>query len=342
MKPRTAPASTLGAAVALLLTSFFLWMPAASAEGIGAVIVTIDGDRNLADGRLMPETGRAVLLVNVDVTVNAAGACLESIQLSYRVLGAPAYASIVFNPSSTSIQVGGEGEGGLPPPPVTAASETYAAPPVEMIVSTTRVAPAFDDAKYEIEVKAAAGKVTGSSDGGNHACNVGEALGTGAATIKNDYLPVTVLNPAILYMKAGQNKKVLLPVEIANFGNGPTRITMEASQPNKEKLEAANVGAEVRLESRAQRGPSALYKAMRNIEVQTPHDNGYTNSIYVLQVKFSSSFDGTAAGRLQTDEQVLLFSVQVQGVYAPGVDPMLLIGVLAAGLVVRRRRMGGA
>jgi hypothetical protein len=159
----------------------------------------------------------------------------------------------------------------------------------------------------------------------------------GSTTVKNDYLPLIVVNPGSLYIKAGQNKKVVFPIELQNLGNGPTRIKVEATQPTKNKLDAVSTGSEVRLESRAGKGASALYKTSRNIEVQTPHSNGYSNSIYQFNVKFSSQFDGTASGTPATDEQTLALAVQVQGVYVPGFDPALLIGALGIGLLVIRR-----
>lgn len=338
MKPRTAKATAFGAVVALLMTVFFLWIPTAAAA-LGAVVVRIEDDKELPSGRLLPETGQAVMTVKASVTVDAASACIEQIELTYRVLAAPDYASVVLNPSSQLISLGSDDPNTPDLPTTGAASKTYEAEDVLMMVSTTRAAPAFEDGKYEIEVEAKAGMVNPSADGAK-ACNLGKSVGKGSATVKNDYLPTTILNPSLLFVKTGQNNKILLPIEILNNGNGPTRITLEASQPGAEKLGSISVGSEVRLESRTGRGPQAFYKTTRNIEVMTPHGNGYTNSIHVFTLKVKSSFDGTASGTLQTDEQVLTFAVQVQGVYVPGFDPTLLIGALGLGLVVLRRRHG--
>lgn len=324
--------------MALLMTALCLWIPTAAAD-LGAVVVKIDDDKELPNGRLLPETGQAVLTIGTSVTVNAASACIEQILLTYRVLSAPDYASVVLSPSTRLITLEDE-EALVPEVPTTgASSKTYEAEDVLMMLSTTRAAPAFEDGKYEIEVEAKAGQVNASADGA-HACNLGKSVGKGSTTVKNDYLPTTLLNPAVLFVKTGQNNKIVLPIEITNSGNGPTRVTLEASQPGTEKLGAISVGSEIRLESRASRGAQAIYKTTRNIEVQTPHGNGYTNTIHVFTVKIRSSFDGTASGALQTDEQVLTFAVQVQGVYVPGFDPSLLLGALGLGVVVLRRRHG--
>ena len=340
MKPRTQRTTAIGASLALLMTALLLWIPSVAAEGIGAVVVTIEQDDSLPSGRLMPETGQSVLSVKASVSVNAASACIEQILLTYRVIGSPPYSSVVLSPSTRLISLGNDDDPASPELPATGAtSKTYHAEEVFMMVTTSRQAPAFEDGTYEVEVEAKAGQVSGSTDGA-HACNVGSAIGKGSTTIKNDYLPSTMLNPSLLFVKTGQNSKILLPIEITNNGNGPTRVTIEASQTGKERLSAISVGSDLRLESRASRGPQAFYKTTRNIEVQTPHSTGYENSIYMFTVKVQSVFDGTASGTLQSDEQVLTFAVQVQGVYVPGFDPTLLIGALGVGLVVLRRRNG--
>jgi hypothetical protein len=339
MQKKSQRTLAIGTAVALVLSTLVLFVPSAAAEGIGAVVVTLEADDTLDNGRLLPETGQAILDVDVQVTVNAAGACIQQIQLTYAATKTPSYASVVFNPSSRTITVGDDGQPGTPDQPTTgASSKTYRAEPVSMIVSTTRGAPAFEDGQYEIEVKAKAGKLSASD---TSACNMGEAKGTGSATIKNDYLPVTLVAPALLFAKAGQNQKLVIPVEVTNMGNGPTRIQLEAIQGPGAKLDAISVGSELRLESKASRGPQAINKATRGIEIQTPHSNGYTNSIVQFNVRFKSSFDGTAPGKIIEDEQVVAFSVQIQGVYVPGFDPTLLMGVLGVGVVGLRRAGGG-
>jgi len=332
MNKTLARMTALGATFALYFTLMAIWIPPAAAQAGGGSIVVevtiVNGD--VPNGRLLPETGEIRNKVKVKLTYQAATVCITTANLAYKGTG-PGYSTVIFNPPSQSVQLkGSQSQGpvsGAQPEPIPAAD-------VEMIVTTKRDAPAFEDGRYEVDVTATPSGTAGSG------CNATQGNAKGATTVKNDYLPLTVVNPAQLYVKAGQNKKVVFPVELQNLGNGPTRIKLEATQPNKNKLDAINVGAEVRLESRAGKGAAAVFKQTRNVEVQTPHANGYSNSIYQFNVKYVSAFDGAASGTLQTDEQTIAFAVQVQGVYVPGFDPTILIGALGIGLLLLRRRMG--
>jgi hypothetical protein len=335
MNKMLARLTALGASAALVLMTIVIFVPPAAAQGGNPLVieVTVDPDNSLPNGRLLPETGTARATVKVKVTYQAATACIITVNLQYKASSSPPYSTVIFNPPSRTVTFSNTQAGGQP---VAAATPVpIQAEDVEMIVTTKRDAPAFEDGKYEVQVDAQGGTAQGG-------CNAGTASAKGSTTIKNDYLPLTVVNPSSLFVKAGQNKKVVFPVELSNLGNGPTRIKVEATQPNKNKLDAINVGAEVRLESRAGKGAAAQFKTTRNVEVQTPHANGYSNSIYQFNVKYTSAFDGAAAGTLATDEQTVAFAVQVQGVYVPGFDPTLLIGALGVGLLLMRRKSPGA
>jgi hypothetical protein len=330
MKTTTARITAIATLAIFLLSGMAILVPSAAAQAASSIIVSIKPDTNMPNGRLLPETGEARPKISAAVEVAAAGACAQSIVLTYTVKNKPPYASVILNPSTRTVIIKGQSD-----TPVTGSTpQTYTAPDVEMIITTTREAPAFQNGVYDVEVTGKAGVVTNPGT----ACYVADpSAGKGSATVLNDYLPLVVVNPGSLYVKAGQNKKVVFPIELQNLGNGPTRIKVEAIQSGKNKLDAINTGAEVRLETRAGKGASAQFKTSRNIEVQTPHSNGYANSIYAFNVKFGSQFDGTASGTLATDEQTVAFAVQVQGVYVPGFDPVMLIAALGIGLVALRR-----
>lgn len=333
MNKTLARMTALGASLALVLTTLIVFIPPVAAQAAASKVeVTIEPDSSLPNGRLLPETGTARATVKVKVTIDAVQGCVQTVQLIYKATN-PNYATVIFNPPSRTVSFTNPTATGVPVSGAQAISSN--AEDVEMIVTTNRNAPAFEDGKYDVKVDASGGAPQSG-------CTVSPSSGTGSTTIKNDYLPLTVVNPSSLFVKSGQNKKVVFPVELQNLGNGPTRIKVEASQPNKNKLDAINVGAEVRLESRASKGAAAVFKQTRNVEVQTPHANGYSNSIYQFNVKYISAFDGAAAGTLATDEQTIAFAVQVQGVYVPGFDPTLLIGALGIGLLILRRKNSGA
>lgn len=294
------------------------------------VQVEIKDDPNLPNGRLLPETGVASLKVVATVTFAPASGCVIPVKVTFTVKAKPSYASAVMNPSVKTVTFGQQAQ-------VTGGTPEQKAAESELIITVTRDAPAFKDEEYKINAKAEAATPTQGSG-----CNLATADSDGARTVKNDYLPLTQINPSTLFIKAGQNKKIAFPVEIINLGNGPTLVRLATEQPFKNKLDAVNAGAELHLESRASKGAAALFKITRSVEAITPHNNGYTNQIYQFNVKFNSEFDGAASGQLQTKETVVSFSVQVQGVYVPGFDPFSVIAAIGLGLLgaagLRRKR----
>ncbi|HEX9815554.1 MAG TPA: hypothetical protein VGB18_01125 [Candidatus Thermoplasmatota archaeon] len=328
MNKTLARMTAVGATLALVLTTLIVFIPPAAAQSQIKMVVAVEDDSSLVNNRLLPETGRYVGKVKVTITADTGNGCISTVQLTYKPTN-PGYSTVIFNPPSQTVTLTTTAPGA---PAVSSAPTTTQAQDVDMIVVTNRNAPAFEDGKYEVKVDA-----TGGSP--QTGCTLTTGTATGSTVIKNDYLPLTLLNPSQLYIKSGQNKKVVFPVEVQNLGNGPTRVKVEATQPNKNKLDAVSVGAEIRLESKT-RGAAAQFKQTRNVEVQTPHANGYSNSIYQFNVKYTSAFDGTASGALATDEQTISLAVQVQGVYVPGFDPTLLIGALGIGMLLLRRRMG--
>lgn len=301
----------------LFLVSFLtaLAPPATAQQPTMVVEVRIADDPNLANGRLLPETGVAVLKVTADITFSPGSGCIVPVKVTFTVKGQPSYSSAIMNPAQTTVTFGQSSA------PVTGTTEKKPATS-ELIVTVTRDAPAFKDDTYKVLAKAEAGVATQGSG-----CNLQAGEAEGARTLKNDFLPLTQVNPTTLFIKSGQNKKIAFPVELINLGNGPTLVKLASEQPFKNKLDAVNPGAEIHLESRASKGAAALFRVTRSIEAVTPHNNGYTNQIYQFNVKFASEFDGAAVGQLQTRETQVSFSVQVQGVYVPGFDPL---GVVAA------------
>jgi hypothetical protein len=96
-------------------------------------------------------------------------------------------------------------------------------------------------------------------------------------------------------------------VQIENQGNGPSRIHIDAEQPERGGFGLINAGGDLRLESRAGGGASALYKATRDIEVVAPTQAG----VYTFNAIFHTRFDGIADGALAEEKQTVSFSVEV-------------------------------
>jgi hypothetical protein len=306
----------------LLVSALAIFVPTATAQADQKVVVDSQFTQH-AEGPVLPDTGQAVLKLKTTVTVSVGTGCFIPIKVTWSRGAIPSYSTMIFNPSSASAAFTGEQNQPLAASPKTAVFNT------DITITVTRDAPAFKDDTYEVKIKVEAGQVSG---GGT--CNIQNPSDTSATdVVKNGYFPLTQINPSTLYIKSGQNKKVVFPVDIVNLGNGPTRVKIDLTPAGKNKLDSMNAGGEVRLETRAGKGASAQYKNTRNVEVQTPHSNGYTNSIYSFNAKFTSSYDGPTQGTPTTDETSVTFTVQVQGVYVPGFEPFMLIAALGIALV---------
>lgn len=342
MKSILTRTTSYGLIGAFFLTVLLLAVPPAAAQTDKPMTVdvttTVALDQiGLLDGRLLPDTGLAVVDVQTIVTVPPTTACILQITVEWKKNTVPGYSNVYFNPTSKSQNYKSEavpGQGSTGGPVTGSTGQTLPPFTTKMYITINRNAPAFETPNYEIVATVTAGKLQDTSS-----CNITGASKTGTAAVQNGYLPLSLVNPSSLFVKSGQNKKVVFPVEVSNLGNGPTKVTIELTPQNTKKtLESMNAGAELRLPTGA--GKTTPQKISRNIEVQTPHSNGYTNSIYSFTAKFTSKYDGQASGTLSEDVSSVLFTVQVQGVYVPGFDPSSAIAALGIGLgiLVYRRR----
>ena len=325
-------ATSIGLTAAFLISFLAVFVPSATAQTTPTIYVEVRHDKteNLGeDNRLDPESelGTVKYKVTVRPPPTPSG-CTSSWGITYDVVGKLGYQSVTISPPS---QIGNIGTQGVVNPGNEAAQVFDAT----LTVSVSREAPAFRDDEYALKATLA---VPPSTNG----CSVAAGpAATAKASVKNDYLPLTTVEPGVYFQKAGQNKKVVFPIKIQNIGNGPSRVRLEIIPLGKNRLDSVIPPAELRLESRAQKGSAALFKADTRIEAQTPHSNGYTNSIYSFQAKFLTSYDGSGENT-QTDETAVTLSVQVQGVYVPGFDSVAMLGALSLALAgvgfVRRRQ----
>ncbi|MBI2077686.1 MAG: hypothetical protein HYT80_04845 [Euryarchaeota archaeon] len=151
-----------------------------------------------------------------------------------------------------------------------------------------------------------------------------------------DYIALTSITPATYFQKAGENDKVVFPFDMMNLGNGNSRVRTEVIPLGRNRLDSIIPPAETRLESKAARGTSALFKLTSRIEATTPSAAG----TYSFQAKFVTVFEGSSEFETQTDETVVVFVVQVgEGSFreAPAPPMVLALAVLGAMVLWRRR-----
>lgn len=286
------------------------------------VEIQVRPDENLPNGLLTPETGQATVQIQIAVGCTTPPA-LAPMTVTVKVVSTPLYANVILNPPTQTVAISAE----------KCIDPTFReVVELDAIVTTFRSAPAAKEFTTLLETSI----LSEDRTFGPFAANF---------TLMNDYVPLTVINPAILFAKAAPNTKVVFPVEIQNLGNGPTRVVIDVTEPMTYGLDGINVGSDVRLESRADKGSTALYKQTRNVEIQTPASASYVNTLFTFQVRYTSQFDGAiegvAADQLSTDKNTLAFAVQVQGggamdAPAPGFSSLLLVVGFVALIWIRR------
>lgn len=296
-------------------------VPTAQAQNQTLVVeVRIHPDPNLPNGRLTPETGVAVLKVEASVTIGPGAFCLVPIRVSFTLKGMPAYFSAVLNPAHSTLQFGNQA-------PVTFTAEKRTAVS-QLVVTTSRDAPAFADALYRVSVKAEAGTVTSGQ-----ACNLQTGQADGSVTIKNDYLAL------IKVASTSEEVSTLLRAQIENLGNGPTGVRAEVVPDNPAAFGSIRPGV-LHLESQATDGPNAETVGTFPIELEV-----LDSARHRIDVTFIGSYDGPAFEGLQVAAESRTFIINpdalpasFEGMPTPGLD---LLGSLAAlafvGFVAWRR-----
>lgn len=325
---------------ALYLVGLVAVAPIATAQGGDRpVSISAEGTPTVkgtsAAGRLAPETATAQVTAKFVVTVPGPSACVgQLITVSYKVLEKPAYATITLAPGSEAKPFTGGQSGNQADQFASSGGYAWSGWETQAVVAFTRSAPAFQDIPIKIEatVTAGAGTSSGCTATGSGTKAIGET------SIKADYLPSIQILPDAIIQTSGQNKKVLFPITVINFSNGPTRVAGEVIERTK-GLNAVVPPAELFLESKATSGEKAQNTQQVFVTVLTPNKNGYTNKVYSFDAVFRARSD-TAGQDLLTSEISVPLSVKVQGVYVPGFDSTMMIaglGIALVGLSVRRR-----
>lgn len=285
---------------------------------------------------LFPETRQAEIDYKFGVKIPPLSGCTVDITVTFKYLPGEesAYSTAVLSPQQL-IKTFDTGDSAAPVPFVNPSGSEVTGFDTTLTVSFFRNAPAFQDAKFKVQATALASASTSDS------CNVGDSQPTDSeASLKPDYLASMSIQPSSIIQTSGQNKRVLFPVKIVNFGNGPTRVITTIVEKTQ-GLNAVQPPAEVLLESKATQGDQALNQQDIFITVLTPNNNGYTNKVYSFDATFKAKADTSETGSFAEQEITVPFSLKVQGVYVPGFDSVSLIAALGVGLLglsrMRRR-----
>lgn len=315
---------------ALMVLSLLVAMaPTATAQD-GGLSVTVSEKSGNDKTTIAPETETRELNMLATVTYPVASGCAALVKVTFTVSTPGTWAVAVPNPSTTSFTAEGDA-GGTAVPGVSPGGGTKNVD-FKVTITTTRQAPAFQPALYRITADVESAQQQGG-------CTYGSDTSSTDVTLQNGFFALIQTVPVQTLLKSGQNSQVRFPVDVTNFGNGETQIRAETTYNSKNQLDALIPPAPFILESKATSGQGARDQSQVFVTARTPSSNGYVNDVYAFQVDFSGEFAGTtpAGSEPPTNEQTIFLSLQVQGVYAPGFDPVFAIGALGIALIGLRR-----
>lgn len=289
-------------------------------------------------GLIMPEIEQVDIQFEFYVQIPALQACTFDITLEFQYVpnGEDAYSSAVLAPRQRVISVEGtEVVPGQPSVPYANTESQRLGPfTTTLTVSFDRNVPAFNSVVFTVKGQA---RTSLDDDDG---CSIQDSdWRESSASIKPAYFASLSVQPVNIVQDSGQNKRVLFPVQITNFGNGATNVETKIDNVSG-GLDTVNAPPRLTLESRANRGDQAQMKDTVFLTVMSPAHNGYENKVYSFNAKFRASPETSETGSHMTREIVVPFTLKVQGVYVPGFDSVSLIAALGVGLLglTRMRR----
>lgn len=312
----------------LLLTSvaaLAALAPAASAQATQpaqlAIVFRPDPlEPGLHDGLLQPETETARARAEIRLTVPPFTPCQGTVSVSVAVKSRPTYASAIVHPPTVNYAI--HPLDTIGPEPRTF-SQT-----VNVIVNTTRDAPAFQDGSYTLRATASLNNLT---------CRINTAPAEAILSIKNGYMPLLEVHQTGNHEMRSSGTSF---VELVNLGNGPSRITVEIVQVDFNRLSQVVPPPQAHLAARWP-DPSATWKAGTEIHYVLAKPG-----VTTYAARFLMEYDGHAPQNLATVEETVTFHVGLESdreAFDPEALPFPGLGTLLASLGAAawlRRRNG--
>jgi hypothetical protein len=289
-------------------------------------------DHALPNGRIMPEVGVARIgidaMLNVDM-YNRYSTCATPVQVLFTVKG-PSYATAVVVPSAITMLIGGGSSSGV-------SQDRWQSFPIKsahLEITVGRDAPALADGLYEVTMKALGQSTAGGS--AYPSCDLGESrIASATYRLKNDFVPRVSVSASNAFAKAGPNERIVLPITIANAGNGPARVNVTIVPSEADAFRSFTAGPAIRLDGPLGGGGST--QSTVYVDVTTPADWGYTNRISTLKAVVTTVYDGAAPGSTLQDTTQMTFTIQTEGLFMPvyGLPTKVIVitGLVSAALI---------
>lgn len=330
--------------IALPAASLFLSAPAAAQSDarlvvqVGDVSVELSGDDELLD----PEVEHARITFEYYVQIPPLSFCTLDITLHFKYLEGPehAFSQVALNPPQIVTQFPGhEVIPGVTIPFVQPWGAQIGPLEAELTVMFTRSAPAFMDIPFRVQAQAHASKTATDT------CNVTDSDPAWAqASLRPGYVADLRVSPQRSTFKAEPGESSMMPFEVVNLGNGPTRVstTVNAFDPGLGIV----APPPLILESKATHGAHADHIVYALIAVQIPRDASLEGEVFRHEVTVFGEADvGGDPSMFPTSTQTFEFSVEVEPgksvldpANLPGFDGVALIAGLAIAAVALGRR----
>ncbi len=286
---------------------------------------------------IVPETGTVNLELEFRYHCDVTAADPAQIHFRFQVGDVPPFAVALLSPTSTSMTslVFQEDWCGAP--------DQYIVVPTTLITTITRQAPAY--IPFHVTVSA----VVEYGQGSTHTV---DGPYNETVTFESTYFARIEAIPDTTLVKVAPGATAQFPVDLANYGNGPTvihaawRPTALADAPEHSAVEPlpsdvldVSVPDPLVLQSVQMHGAAADDEARVFVQVTAPRTGSleYTNQVYAFVVDFSGAYDGNRTDA--TNNQTVFLSVQVQGTgNAPAPAAVVGFAALAVAFLAARRR----
>jgi hypothetical protein len=299
-------------AACLAGAAFAMVVPTAGAQGAAGVAPTLVVKLNPTSENVKPLqgpisfTGEATLTYDPSKASNVVG-----VPVSYKVTKQPAWASVVVSPATDVFATGSA------PGASTSATQKSS---FTVSVTASDQAPAF--ASDSIEITATASLQNPSQ----------QVTAAQSTPIAAAYFGILDAQLAETIKVERPQTPVVFPLKVTNFGNGATKIKFAVT----DKTENLNAPPPADLILQAKQTGGSPITAEVPLQIETPYKNGYMNEVGSVTYKLTSNyqFDAKQIG----DTSTISVLITTKGFYVPGPEIPLVIGLLAIGALVLRRR----
>jgi hypothetical protein len=293
------------------------FVPVASAQ-TGGLSVAVIVEESWPDEFLLVPGQPAEARFRVVAEVSAGSVCGSTLHLEIDESHAPPYAVTTFLPREQTVLFSGTAG-----TPVASGPTRIEFKPVDLRIGLEDEPLAYSNGLYGLVLT-----VHGNPD--DATCALGAARLESQFGIKNGYVPRVAVLPHEEHVRVGADGRGNLSFDVANLGNGPTKVTFRAPDPAT-IIVGSNGLYDRRLDTRLQ-GETAQWRTLVTMAV---HVDPGTDE---LVLRSTSTYDGAADDAPVHDQlttlKVIWTAPPASAAESPSSTPFADIGPMVLALVV--------